>query len=224
MIEATASEAATDQTSAEAREVLESLRARRDDANEVIRTATARRSRFALAAANGDPSATAALNEIEAEEARAQADARNLSLAIAEASDNVASARAREAAVIRQQQEEQRLGAIAELLELDDELDSALDGVRGLLARREEKVSASFWLQQAAGHQHIAGTLVSYFDVYLNSGSNGYDALRRIAEMDGEALGQISAGVLKRGPGLRRLLSGPSGGSASPAGSVDDRC
>jgi hypothetical protein len=199
-------------TSAAAIAMIATLQAKRAGLVQTIDTGAERRKGLATAAEFGDVSASAALRKIEAEETEARGSLQNLDIVIGEMERTRDTLQAQEANELASQNAAELSEAIDGLLELDDEIDDALDHARALLAKREEfKREKSQILRRIPGKMagsmigrdsEPATSLLSYFDRYLgwlNAGVS-YASITRISDWDSRYYGRQSPRQLERGP------------------------
>lgn len=189
----------TIETAATAKQRLDELKAKQRELNEVVAGVEARRKKFAFAAATGDAAASAELAKIDAEEAQARTDLRNIALAITEA------ARLYDVAW-RTEADERGIAveiaadkAIDELLVMDDALDDALDSVRALFLQRREFIAANK-IRGAAGPRELEKSLEAYFSEFMHSASRSYREITRVAQWDGRVFDRKSPGMSTRPP------------------------
>jgi hypothetical protein len=202
----------TPKTAAQAATMIETLQASRLALVDTIASSAERRKEFATAAHFGDVSAKAALSKIETEEAQARGSLQNLDIVIGEMERTRDALQTQEANEIANQNAAELSEAIDGLLELDDEIDDALDHARALLAKREEfKREKSQILRRIPGKMagsmigrdsEPATSLLSYFDKYLGwlNGGTSYAAITRVADWDSRYYGRQSPRQLERGP------------------------
>ena len=204
----------TPKTAADARQVLADLNAKREGLTRAIGASADQRKAYAAPAEFGDLAAAEALRSLAVEETQNRAALENLDLVIAQLQrlhDDLHASETRAAAEQHARQESDALStAIAELLDVDDELDDMLEHIRSLLAYRKQLNSNP---RLVAARRRGRGTMISdrqigrilleYFAEYTGPAAAmnlSYAGITRFAEMDGAELGQKSHRTEERGP------------------------